>query len=1359
MRCWLLAIALCACADEPVDTRTDSAADAVEEVTDARPEVAIEIGPDTRDDVPSDVEADGDVSDVEADGDVSEVAEVCSADRIGSRRVQPAGGVVAFNELAFGEWLELHNTMAIDVDVSGWRIEGAVSYVVPEGTFIAPRAQLVIAAAPTEGALGPWSGTLARAGTLTLVSNGGRRMDALTWSARAPWPDAAVIAKRDPDLPSGFGESWRATSPTPGSLPPASIPHVVIAADATWRHTSSAPSGWNALGFDDSAWSEARAPFSRAPSGPVAMHATFTADNHFALYLGPADGTDLRFVGRDTQGDWTSSETFALTVEPGDHLFAAAWEDRGDAGSTQMLIGEVWHDDRRVLVTSADTLEVQLGPDDANPGNTAEPVIVVGDDYVTPVARAEAGSPWDGRIDHDYTGLCVWLDTFDANASTNQHETYAVFRSRAPLGAASSVLQGEAAFLRTPFETVAGMRYVLEGRAEGTIYVDGQVVAEVAGDVSRPLAVAPGAHVLAVAARGSLEVALTLRAEPEIVAPPIIDGAVVISEIMYHPSGDGSEWLELYNRTDAPIDLGGWQLADAVSHVFAPGTSIGANATLVIADDLAAFNRDYPGVAAIALESGGLANDGEQLELYDGCGRIVDRVRYTDGGRWPAYADGGGSSLVLRDVFADNDSPEAWVASDESARSTWQTISYRGVAEPSSVGPDGRWDELVVGLLDAGEVLLADVSVVVDPDGAQRELAPDFAAWRALGTHRDTRVDDGVLHVVATGPTEHMHNQVVATLSEPIANGQTYEISYRAKWLAGDVQLNTRLYFNRLARTTRLAAPAGGGTPGTVTSTNLGPTFAGLSHFPVSPSASDPVRVRVAARDPDGIADVTLFVSVDDGAPIAYAMTGDPFEATVPAAPSGAVVRFYVEARDGQGMTAWFPRRGPASSALYRVGDVVPQLGSAALPGLHIIMTPADREHFHRATELMSNADLGCTVVYGERVFYDLGVRAKGSERGRPSDARLGFNISFDPLDPLRGVLDSVSIDRSEGPGYGQREILIDQVGARIGLPSAEYNDLVYLVAPRARHTGVALLQTARFGDVMLDNQFEDGADGALFEYELVYAPTNTDDGSPTGLKLPQPDTVDGTDLRDLGPDPEAYRHVFLIKNGRRDDDYSGLIAFLGSFRGSTPRIDRDQWMRAFAYAALAGATDNYADGASHNAQFYIGSDGRALYFPHDLDFLTGNTNAAVVANNDLRRLLDLGGKRTFYQALYDLIAVAYNDTYLAHWRDHFAALVPGQDFAGRHAFMVQRSAFVTDAIRAAIPPIDFVVSEVTTNGVSGTAWLDVHSITIDGHAYDTTWTRDVEWHLAASLAAGPHTVEARDRHGAPLASAAIHVD
>src|SRR5689334_23144350 len=63
---------------------------------------------------------------------------------------------VTFNELMYhpaatqnsGEWIELHNQHSVDVDLSGWKLDGGVDYVFPEGTKIKGRGYLIIASNP-----------------------------------------------------------------------------------------------------------------------------------------------------------------------------------------------------------------------------------------------------------------------------------------------------------------------------------------------------------------------------------------------------------------------------------------------------------------------------------------------------------------------------------------------------------------------------------------------------------------------------------------------------------------------------------------------------------------------------------------------------------------------------------------------------------------------------------------------------------------------------------------------------------------------------------------------------------------------------------------------------------------------------------------------------------------------------------------------------------------------------------------------------------------------------------------------------------------------------------------------------------
>jgi hypothetical protein len=49
----------------------------------------------------------------------------------------------AANEAAF-EWVELHNQMAVDVDLGGWSVRGGIDYFFPEGTVISGGGYLVV---------------------------------------------------------------------------------------------------------------------------------------------------------------------------------------------------------------------------------------------------------------------------------------------------------------------------------------------------------------------------------------------------------------------------------------------------------------------------------------------------------------------------------------------------------------------------------------------------------------------------------------------------------------------------------------------------------------------------------------------------------------------------------------------------------------------------------------------------------------------------------------------------------------------------------------------------------------------------------------------------------------------------------------------------------------------------------------------------------------------------------------------------------------------------------------------------------------------------------------------------------------
>ena len=147
------------------------------------------------------------------------------------------------------------------------------------------------------------------------------------------------------------------------------------------------------------------------------------------------------------------------------------------------------------------------------------------------------------------------------------------------------------------------------------------------------------------------------------------------------------------------------------------------------------------------------------------------------------------------------------------------------------------------------------------------------------------------------------------------------------------------------------------------------------------------------------------------------------------------------------------------------------------------------------------------------------------------------------------------------------------------------YDDLVHVVAPRTSENGSALLLMAEYGEVFLDSQYENGDDGTVYNFDLIYYQNATTNGLPDGPKTPvgygHPSY--NPDLEYLGDDEEKYRWHHRIETNRARDDYSRLIEFLSamSLTGSQTGgpldlatrelMDVDEWMRVFAAKSLAG--------------------------------------------------------------------------------------------------------------------------------------------------------------------------------------------
>lgn len=173
--------------------------------------------------------------------------------------------------------------------------------------------------------------------------------------------------------------------------------------------------------------------------------------------------------------------------------------------------------------------------------------------------------------------------------------------------------------------------------------------------------------------------------------------ALTLTEVMYNPptafglAGELFEFIELWNRSEQPLDLSGFQLTQGIQFIFTNGSRLAPHAYAVLAADADAFALKYPGVPIWGVYTGRLDNGGERLTLSDPRGVSVLSLTYDDAPPWPAEADNAGYSLVQRYPFL-HQAPE-------------DPLKWRASAAPggSPGGPDG--DDLDSdGLPDAWEV-------------------------------------------------------------------------------------------------------------------------------------------------------------------------------------------------------------------------------------------------------------------------------------------------------------------------------------------------------------------------------------------------------------------------------------------------------------------------------------------------------------------------------------------------------------------------------------------------------------------------------------------------------------------------------
>ncbi|MEJ6581841.1 MAG: lamin tail domain-containing protein [Akkermansiaceae bacterium] len=144
-------------------------------------------------------------------------------------------------------------------------------------------------------------------------------------------------------------------------------------------------------------------------------------------------------------------------------------------------------------------------------------------------------------------------------------------------------------------------------------------------------------------------------------------GPIVISEIMYHPLGNGdAEYIELLNISNQGVTLfdsssnTAWRITAGIEYEFPAGATIALapGERLVLTGNIPAFNAEFTvpaGTQLLEWTTGKLSNSGEAIQLgrpgpTDANNFIqyvrVDRVNYEDAAPWPTSPDGNGPALT-----------------------------------------------------------------------------------------------------------------------------------------------------------------------------------------------------------------------------------------------------------------------------------------------------------------------------------------------------------------------------------------------------------------------------------------------------------------------------------------------------------------------------------------------------------------------------------------------------------------------------------------------------------------------------------------------------------------------------------------
>jgi len=144
-------------------------------------------------------------------------------------------------------------------------------------------------------------------------------------------------------------------------------------------------------------------------------------------------------------------------------------------------------------------------------------------------------------------------------------------------------------------------------------------------------------------------------------------GKLSFSELNYNSDStrNSSNWIEIHNYGDGPIDISGWKFTDgniSNRYTLPTGTLLQPDQRIVLAEDTEEFNDQNPGVPVVGPLEFGFSNTSESPALLNLSNQVVLSFTYLDSLPWPEAADGFGPTLELVNDTLNPSLPGSWFA-------------------------------------------------------------------------------------------------------------------------------------------------------------------------------------------------------------------------------------------------------------------------------------------------------------------------------------------------------------------------------------------------------------------------------------------------------------------------------------------------------------------------------------------------------------------------------------------------------------------------------------------------------------------------------------------------------------------------